>query len=413
MKPDGTGAPGRGARSEAPRGPLVGIRVLDLTRALAGPYCTMMLADLGAEVIKVETPGKGDDTRGWGPPFEGGEASYYLSCNRNKKSITLNLKSARGREILLELARRSDVMVENSRPGAMEALGLGYSDVCKVAPGIVYCTITGFGASGPDRDRPGYDLIAQGMGGFMGFTGEKGGGPLKVGVAVGDINAGMFSAFGILAALFHRARTGQGQRVDTSLLEGQVAQLTYQAGRYFATGESPTPLGNDHPTIVPYASYRAKDGAINIAVGSEALWKAFCEALGRGDLQADPRFATNRDRVAHREELTRLLEEMFAGMNVAAIRGALDRAGVPNGPILPLAQVLTHPQVLARDMVVELEHQKAGAIRVTGLPVKLSETPGGIHSAPPLLGEHTQQVLRELLELDSERIAELSREGVV
>ncbi|MDQ7850877.1 MAG: CaiB/BaiF CoA-transferase family protein [Armatimonadota bacterium] len=392
--------------------PLQELLVVDLTRALAGPYCTLMLADLGARVIKVEAPGGGDDTRGWGPPFLGGESAYFLSVNRNKESLTLNLKDSRGKEVLHRLLARADVLVENFRPGIMDRFGLGYPVVHQRYPRLVYCSISGFGQDGPYRERTAYDLILQGMGGLMGMTGEEGGPPVKVGVAIADICAGMFAAFAILVALRVRDRTGRGQWIDAAMLDGQIAWLTYQAGNYFATGENPRRLGSAHPSIVPYQAFRTADGHINVAVGSEAIWERFCAALGREDLAVDPRFRTNPDRVAHRDVLLPLLEATFAAQPTAYWRSVLDAAGVPNGPIYLLSELFADPQVLHRGLVVEMDHPTAGRIRQTGLPVRLSETPGAIRTPPPRLGEHTEAILQEL-GYDSRAIETLKGAGVV
>jgi len=392
--------------------PLQELLVVDLTRALAGPYCTLMLADLGARVIKVEAPAGGDDTRGWGPPFLGGESAYFLSVNRNKESLTLNLKDPRGQEVLHRLLGRADVLVENFRPGIMDRFGFGYPAVHERYPRLVYCSISGFGQDGPYRERTAYDLILQGMGGLMGMTGEEGGPPVKVGVAIADICAGMFAAFAVLVALRVRDRTGRGQWIDAAMLDGQVAWLTYQAGNYFATGQNPRRLGSAHPSIVPYQAFRTADGYINVAVGSEAIWERFCAALGREDLVADPRFRTNPDRVAHRDVLLPLLEATFAAEPTAYWRSVLDAAGVPNGPIYLLSELFADPQVLHRELVVEMEHPTAGRIRQTGLPVRFSETPGAIRTPPPRLGEHTDAILREL-GYDPRTIEQFKGEGVV
>ena len=391
--------------------PLEDLLVIDLTRALAGPFCTVMLSDLGARVIKVETPDGGDDTRGWGPPFVGTESAYFLSVNRNKESLALNLKDARGAAILRRLLARADVLVENFRPGTMDRFDLGYQALRPEFPRLVYVSISGFGQDGPFRERTAYDLILQGMGGLMGITGEEGGSPVKVGVAIADICAGMYAAFGILAALRVRERTGRGQLVDAALLDGQVSWLTYNAGFYFATGDDPGRLGSAHPTIVPYQAFRTKDGYLNVAVGSEAIWRRFCEIIDPV-LTDDARYATNRDRVAHRKVLISHLQRIFETRPTAAWVEVLDGAGVPNGPILSLAQVFAHPQVRHRQMVAEMDHPTAGRIRQTGVPVKLSDTPGRLRTPPPTLGQHTNTILRELGISDRE-IETLRREKVI
>ncbi len=391
--------------------PLEGILVVDLTRALAGPYCTMMLADFGARVVKIESPEGGDDTRGWGPPFVGGESAYFLSVNRNKESVTLNLKHPKGREVLHRLLARADVLVENFRPGVMDRLGLGYQELHERYPRLVYCSISGFGQDGPYREKPAYDLILQGMGGIMGITGEEEGPPVKVGVAVADIAAGMFAAYGILVALWARERTGRGQLVDAALLDGQVAWLTYAAANYFATGQNPRRMGSAHPNLVPYQAFRTRDGYLNVAVGSEAIWQRFCEVVAP-ELRDDPRFATNPDRVRNRSELIPLLEARFRERTTAEWGELLDRAGVPNGPIYLISEVFRDPQTLHRQMKVTLPHPTAGEVTVTGVPVKLSETPGDVYRPPPLLGQHTEAVLREL-GYTSEEVDALRREGAI
>jgi len=373
--------------------------------------CTILLADLGARVIKVETPDGGDDTRGWGPPFLEGESAYFLSVNRNKESLTLNLKDPRGRELLLRLLAKADVLVENFRPGTMDRLGLSYAELHARFPQLVYASISGFGQNGPSRERAAYDLILEGMGGLMGITGEESGPPTKVGVAVADICAGMYAAFGILAALRVRDRSGGGQLVDAALLDGLVSWLTYAAGIYFATGQSPGRLGNAHPSIVPYQSFRTTDGYINVAVGSEAIWRRFCEAVAP-ELADDPHYATNRDRVAARQALVARLETIFATRSAQAWMQILDVAGVPNGPIRTIAEVFNDPQVHYREMVVELMHPLVGAIKQTGVPVKLSDTPGQVRTPPPTLGQHTDAILKEL-GLHPQEIAALRQAKVV
>lgn len=394
------------------RTPLEGLLVVDLTRALAGPYCTLMLADFGARVIKIEVPGSGDDTRGWGPPFIEGESAYFLSINRNKESLTLNLKHPEGKHALRRLVTRADVLVENFRPGIMDRLGFAHSAVREINPGLVYCAISGFGQDGPYRERTAYDLILQGMGGLMGITGEEGGPPVKIGVAVTDIAAGMFAAFGILAALRVRDRTGQGQFVDVSMLDGQVAWMTYQSAHYFATGENPGRLGSAHPSIVPYQAFRTRDGYVNVAVGSEAIWSRFAAAVGAPELAEDTRFRTNPDRVRSREALIARLEEIFQGRTTAEWGETLEAAGVPSGPIYLMSDLFRDPQVLHRQMAVEMQHPTAGRIWQTGLPVKFSATPGRLASPPPVLGEHTEGILAEL-GYDRAAIAALREAGAI
>jgi formyl-CoA transferase len=376
--------------------PLEGLRVLDLTRALAGPFCAQMLGDMGADVLKVEQPGVGDNARGWGPPFQGGESSYFLSVNRNKRSLALNLRDERGAEVLRRLILQSDVLLENFVPGTLDRLGFSYDTCHAFKPNLIYCSISGFGQVGPERERAAYDQVVQGLGGIMSITGEVGGPPMRVGIAIADIMAGMFAAYAVQVALYHRERTGVGQMIDTSLLDGQLAMLTYQAGRYFATGEAPPSSGNQHPTIVPYGVYRASDAYFNLAVGTDDLWRRFCTALELEPLRADARFATNRDRLAHRDELNALLEPLFAGHTINQIQTLMDQASVPCGAVRDLHGVFTDPQVAALDLIATLDHPTAGAIKVVGPPYRLSETPPSVRLPPPLLGQHTDEVLREL-----------------
>ena len=376
--------------------PLESIIILDFSRALAGPYCTMMLADMGAEIIKLEMPGRGDDSRSWGPPFVEGESAYFMSVNRNKKSITLNLKSEKSKEIIEKLIKKADIIVENFRPGTMDKLGLSYENVAELNPEIIYASISGFGQDGPYRLLPGFDQVIQGMGGLMSVTGEPGGSPIKVGVAVADIAGGMFAAYGIMIALFNRQRTGKGQMIDVSLLDSQVAWLTYRAGSFFASGKIPQPLGSGHPNIVPYQAFKANDTYVNIAAGNDQLWQKFCSAVGLEDIVENPKFATNAKRVENRNELVNIISNIVSSKNAQEWLDILTKAGVPCGPIYTLDEIFTDPQVLHRNMVKDLDHIKAGKIKVTGVPVKLSATPGEILTAPPVLGQHTKEILLEL-----------------
>jgi crotonobetainyl-CoA:carnitine CoA-transferase CaiB-like acyl-CoA transferase len=387
--------------------PLDGILVIDLSRVLAGPYCSMELADMGATVIKVEIPGSGDDTRAYGPPFLNGESTYFMSVNRNKKSMTLNLKHARGKEILRQLLEKGDVLVENFRPGTLDGLGFGYDAVHALNPKLIYCSISGFGQTGPYAQRPGYDLIAQAEGGVMSLTGEPDAAPIKVGLSFADITAGMNAFSGILLALLARQQTGEGQRIDVSLLDCQVSLLTYQAGIFFATGKNPERLGNKHPSITPYETFEARDGHIIIACGNQGFWEKFCKLAGLEELLADDRFTTMKKRVENRAALTPLVAAAVRTRTRQEWYELLEREGIPCGLIKSVAEVCTDPQVLARDMVARLNHPTAGPISVNGIPIKLSATPGEVKDPPPLLGQHTDEILAEVLGYTPDQIAEV------
>ena len=394
---------------------LDGVRVLDLTRALAGPFCTLMLGDYGADVIKIEMPGAGDDTRHWGPPFIGDESAYFLSINRNKRSLTLNFKEEKAREIFLRLAAEADVVVENFTPGVMDRFGLAYEAVKQVNPGIIYCSISGFGQNGPYQNRPAYDQIMQGISGLMSITGAPDGEPEKIGVAVTDIGAGMWAAFAVMSALYHRSQEGQGegQYIDISMLDAQVAWLTYQAGYYFAYDRPPGRLGKAHPTLVPYQAFMGQDSKyLNVAVGSERLWERFCQAIKREDLKDQPEFATNGVRVENRATLVPLLQEHFLTRPADDWVADLQSMNVPAGPINDLADVFADPQVQHREMYLEMPHPTLGAIKQTGLPLKFSRTPGGLDLPPPLLGEHNDQILRSLGYTEAE-IADMAEKAVI
>ena len=392
---------------------LEGVRVLDLTRALAGPFCTLMLGDYGADVIKIELPGAGDDTRHWGPPFIGEESAYFLSINRNKRSLTLNFKEEQAREIFLKLVAQSDVVVENFTPGVMGRLGLEYEAVKQANPNIIYCSISGFGQDGPYQSRPAYDQIMQGISGLMSITGELGGEPQKVGVAVTDIGSGMWAAFAVMSALHHRSQHGEGQYIDISMLDAQIAWLTYQAAYYFAYDRPPQRLGAAHPTLVPYQAFMCQDGKyLNVAVGSERLWDRFCQAVKREDLKDRPEFATNGVRVENRATLVPLLQEYFLTRAADDWVADLQQHNVPAGPINDLADVFSDPQVLHREMLLEMYHPTLGAIKQTGLPIKFSLTPGGLDRPPPLLGEHNGQILKDLGYSDAQ-IAEMAEKSVI
>src|SRR3954451_20831156 len=405
-------------------GPLAHIRVLDLSRVLAGPWAGQNLADLGAEVIKIERPGAGDDSRAFGPPWvkdragnETRDSAYFTSANRGKKSVTVNIAVAQGQALARELARRCDVLIENYKYGDLARYGLGYDDLRESNPGLIYCSVTGFGQTGPYRQRPGYDFMIQGMGGMMSVTGEPdgapGGGPQRAGVPIADIITGMYASIAICAALAHREHSGQGQHLDLALLDSQIALLAYQNTNYFATGKPPKRIGNLHPNIVPYQPFRTKDGAVILACGNDNLFRKFCEASGQSALASDARFASNGKRVEHRAELTRLLADAFKHRTTADWVDLLEKAGVPNGPINDIAQVYEEPQVKARGIRVELDHPVAGKLPTVASPMRFSATPVEYRGAPPVLGQHTDEVLGQLLGKSGADIARLRASGVI
>jgi formyl-CoA transferase len=398
--------------SERNPGPLDGVRVLDLTRVLAGPYCTMFLGDLGAEVVKVEQPGVGDDTRGWGPPFAGGESAYFLCVNRNKKSIAIDLKSTEGIAVLRRLAAAADVLIENFRPGTMERLGLGEKELRASNSGLIYASLSGFGADGPMSDVPGYDLIVQAWGGLMSITGTPDGEPTKVGVAIIDLVAGLMLGKSIAAALFAREKLGVGQKIDTSLLEAEVACLINVGSNYLIEGKIPGRWGNAHSSIVPYQSFKTADGYLVIGVASEGIWRRFCQAIGRAQLAEDARFAKNANRVANRAILISILAELFLTSDSESWLRLLNQAEVPCAPVQTIDQVFNAPQVRHREMLVEVAHPTAGPVRMAGIPVKFSATPASVRLPPPLLGQHTEEVLSSWLGMEQEEIAKLKRKGV-
>ncbi len=394
-------------------GALHGIRVLDLSRVLAGPYCTMFLGDLGAEVVKIEQPGAGDDTRGWGPPFIGGESAYFLAVNRNKKSLALDLKSPEGKDLLRRLARKADVLVENFRPGTMARLGLGDQELRAANPRLIYASLSAFGADGPMSALPGYDLIVQAWGGLMSITGMPGGEPTKVGVAIIDVIAGLMLGNAICAALYARAQLGAGQKLDTSLLEAQVACLVNAGSNYLIGGEIPGRCGNAHPSIVPYQSFQTADGYLVVGVASETIWKRFCPAIGRADLAGDPRFSRNAERVAHRDELLKILPEIFRRRDSRTWSEILAEAEVPCAPVQTIDQVFNDAQVIHRGMLAEMDHPSAGKIKMAGLPVKFSATPATLRLAPPRLGEHSKDVLQDWLGMAETELAKLTEKGIL
>ena len=393
--------------------PLEGLRVVDLTRVLSGPYCTMQLGDLGAEIIKVEQPGKGDDTRAFAPPFQGDQAAYFLSVNRNKKSVTLDMKSDRGKEVLWRLIDASDILVENFRPGAMDRLGFGYEAVRKRRPSMIYASISGFGATGPQKDRPGYDVIVQGEAGIMDITGPRDGPPHKVGAAIGDLVSGLYAVQGILAALHTRNANGAGQHVGISMYEAVASLLTFNASIFFATGNSPRRRGNEHPTIVPYETFEAADGWINLGVANDDLWHRFCGAAERADLQSDARFAKASDRVRNREELVPLIKALIKERTRDEWLQRLDKAGVPSGAIRTVGEVCESELLKARGMVAEMDHASAGTVKAVKNAVHLSGTPADSYTAPPTLGQHTRDVLTGLLGYSASEVDALARDKVI
>ncbi len=392
---------------------LDGIRILDLSRVLAGPYCTQLLGDLGAEVIKIEQPGKGDDTRQWGPPWFHGESAYYLSCNRNKKSVTVNLQTEAGRDLVRQMMLHCDVLVENFKVGAMEKWGLGYALLRERNPRLIYCAITGYGQTGPLAPRPGYDFIIQAQGGIMSITGEAEGEPSKVGVAIADIVTGLYALNAILAALFHRERIGEGQCIDIALLDAQVSWLANVAMNYLISGEPPKRYGNAHPNVVPYQTFATADGHLALGVGNDAQFQRLCEQLGLPELAHDSRFHTNAGRVQYRDLLVQQLQKILIHRSTAEWVEQLMAAGIPAGPINNVAEILADPQITAREMVVEIVHASGAPLKLLGPVPKFSATPARVQSPPPLLGQHTEEILRELLQMNEEQIRQLRALGAI
>jgi crotonobetainyl-CoA:carnitine CoA-transferase CaiB-like acyl-CoA transferase len=393
-------------------GPLDGIRVIDLTRVLAGPFATQSLGDLGAEVLKIEPPGNGDETRHF-PPFIRGESHYFLGINRNKKSLVVDLQQEAGKEILRKLVATADILVENYRPGVMDRLGLGYAALAEINPRLIYCAISGFGLSGPMRDKPSFDIVTQALSGALSINGERGHMPVKLGIPLGDMVGGVFGPMAILAALHERNRTGKGRLIDISLYDGLIGMLGYFAQLAFITGEDPPPMGSSHPNIVPYGSFPASDGSIIIAVLSESFWGKLCEALERPDLATDPRFATPTLRRDRRDEVDGIIGDITRTRTVAEWQERLTQADVPHAPVLGLNAALAHPQAVAREMVVTAEHATVGAMKVIGRPVKFPGAKQPPVTAPPTIGQHTETVLRDLLGYGDAEIAALKRGGII
>jgi formyl-CoA transferase/CoA:oxalate CoA-transferase len=393
--------------------PLEDITVIDLSHALAGPHCSTMLADYGAQVIKLETPGAGDITRAWGTMLPGGESSYFVGLHRNKKGIAIDLKSARGKELFFALIEKADVVLENFRPGTLEKLGLGYEQARQRNRGIIYCSVSGFGQDGPYRDRPALDLILQAESGMISVTGEEGSAGVRCGVSIADLTAGMYASFGILMALRVKEKTGEGQRIDVSMLEGQMSLLNVMISGFLADGEVPGPMGTAYKALLPYQTFRTSTRDLALAVGSDKLWKIFCPVIGRPDLTDDPRFRTNRDRIRNREVLIPMLQEIFLTEPFEHWERLFLEVGIPFGGINNLGQMLEHPQVKARGSMAKMTHPRAGSVRMVGVPVRLSATPGAVRSPSPALGEHTAEMLRTVLGLDARQIAQLIQDGVV
>jgi len=393
-------------------GPLQGLRVVDLTRVLAGPFCTQSLGDLGAEVLKIEPPDRGDETRHF-PPFIGGESHYFLGINRNKKSLVIDLQKPAGAEILRRLVAKADILVENYRPGVMDRLGLGYDKLSAINPRLIYCAISGFGLSGPLRDKPSFDIVTQALSGALSINGERGHMPVKLGIPLGDMVGGVFGPMAILAALHERTQTGRGRLIDISLHDGLIGMLGYFTQLAFMTGEDPPPMGSSHPNIVPYGSFPASDGSIIIAVLSESFWGKLCDALERPDLATDPRFATPTGRRDHRDEVDAAIAEITRTRTVAEWEARLKEYDVPHAPVLGVTAALSHPHAVAREMVVEAEHSTIGPMRLAGRPIKFPGSPQRPSTAPPTMGQHTAEVLRDELGYSEAEIDALRRDGII
>lgn len=392
--------------------PLKDIIVLDLTRVLAGPYCGMVLADYGCDVIKIESPGEGDDSRAFGP-FVGKESAYFMSLNRNKRSMTLNLKEQEARDLFKDMVKKADVVLENYRPGTMEKFGLGYDELKKINPRIIYGACSGFGHTGPYSLKPGYDILAQAMGGIMSITGPEGGEPVRVGASIGDIIAGLFTTVGVLMALHHRTLSGEGQKIDVSMLDCQLAILENAIARYFVNGVAPKPLGTRHPSITPFDAFKSKDGSIIVGAGNDRLWEKLCDIIGQPALKADERFKSNSLRTQNFKDLYSYLNTAFQGKTTADWIVDLEAAGIPCGPINSIDKVVSDPQVLFRDMIVETIHPVAGPVKMAGVPIKMSATPGSVDTPAPMLGQHSAEILKQLLGLQAEEIEGLRKRNVL
>ncbi|MBU4561124.1 CoA transferase [bacterium] len=399
-------------QGERVKKPLKRIRVLDFTRVLAGPYCAMMLCDMGAEVIKVERPGTGDDARFFGP-FIKGESGYYMSLNRGKKSIALNLKHKKGKEIVKKLIKKVDIVLENFRPGTMEKLGFGYQDIKKINPKIIYASTSGYGQTGPISRMAGYDIVAQAVGGIMSITGPPNGLPTRVGTSIADILAGMFTAYGVMIALYNRGKTGKGAQIDVAMVDSVASVLENAIIRYLATGKSPKPIGSRHPSLAPFDMFKAKDGYMVIAIGNEKLWHSFCQAIGRDDLLKDPRFINNKKRLKNERILKSLIERWTRKKTVKKLLVVFNELGIPCGPVNSMERMVRHPQILFRNMIQEIKHPVAGKIKMAGIPLKMAGFSDKIPGRSPLLGEHTEEILKKYLRYGPKRIKALKNEGVI
>ena len=393
--------------------PLSGVKVLDLTRIVSGPFATMLLGDLGAEIIKIEEPVSGDESRTYGPPFVNGESAYFLSINRNKKSCAINLKTPEGIALIQELALKSDVLIENFRPGTLKKFGLSYEELKKQNPGLIYCAITGFGQTGPDSHRPGYDLIIQGESGVMDITGDPDGPPTKVGTSIADLLTGQYASQGVLAALVERSRTGEGRRVEVAMYDCLASLLTFNAGGYFATGNTPKRKGNSHPSIVPYETFETLDGWINIGVANDKFWNSFCKIIDRLDLQNDPKFAMASDRVKNRLELLPTIREIIKENKKSHWIDLLEKAGIPSGMIKNVGEVCDSEQLISRGMILNMPHPTAGIVKNIDSPLRFDDRNDEVHAAPPILGQHTHEILSNVLKISPDEITLLEKKGVI